>query len=403
MKKNISIIANFCRPFDGRVDGRFLYLAEMLSGDGNKVELITSDFMHGRARYKDAPASQMYKSKLTYVHEPAYYHNVSLKRLFSHFVWGKNVSKYLNSLEKPDCVYCAVPSLTAAFLTSKYCKKHKIPFIIDVQDLWPEAFALAIKSRFLQRILFAPMFWVADSIYNSADLVLAVSETYKERALEKNKKCRDSLCVYLGNNGAVFDEAKEKYRVSRQDNEIWLCYIGTLGYSYDIPCVIDALKLLENNKELKKKVRFILIGDGPLRVRFEKYAGEQKVNAEFVGRKPYEEMVGLLCSCDIAINPIVKNSAASIINKVGDYALSGLPVINTQECQEYRDLLDEYKCGINCRVGDSEQVASAVQYLVNNEGVRKEMGVASRRLGEERFDRRKTYRKIVASISAGIN
>ena len=130
MKKNISIIANFCRPFDGRVDGRFLYLAEMLSGDGHKVELITSDFMHGRARYKDAPASQMYKSKLTYVHEPAYYHNVSLKRLFSHFVWGRNVSKYLKSLEKPDCVYCAVPSLTAAFLTSKYCKKHKIPFII---------------------------------------------------------------------------------------------------------------------------------------------------------------------------------------------------------------------------------------------------------------------------------
>ena len=383
--KVVRIVANFCLPFDGHIDGRFLYLAEMLSGDGHKVELITSDFMHGRARYKDAPVSQMYKSKLTYVHEPAYYHNVSLKRLFSHFVWGRNVSKYLKS-----------------FLTSKYCKKHKIPFIIDVQDLWPEAFALAIKSRFLQKILFAPMFWVAASIYNSADLVLAVSETYKERALRKNKKCRDSLCVYLGNNGAVFDDAKEKYRVSRQDNEIWLCYIGTLGYSYDIPCVIDALKFLEN-KELKKKVRFILIGDGPLRVLFEKYADEQKVNAEFVGRKPYEEMVGFLCSCDIAINPIVKNSAASIINKVGDYALSGLPVINTQECQEYRDLLDEYKCGINCRVGDSDQVASAIQYLVNNEGVRKEMGVASRRLGEERFDRRKTYRKIVAAISAGIS
>ena len=50
--KTIIIIANFCRKFDGTVNGRFLYLAEMFAKGGFRVELITSDFDHGTKKYK---------------------------------------------------------------------------------------------------------------------------------------------------------------------------------------------------------------------------------------------------------------------------------------------------------------------------------------------------------------
>ena len=109
----------------------------------------------------------------------------------------------------------------------------------------------------------------------------------------------------------------------------------------------------------------MIIGDGPLREKFTCYANEKEIYAEFTGRLSYEKMVGLLCSCDIVVNPINKGAAQSITNKVGDYALSGLPVINTQECEEYRML------------------------------IRLQMGKQSRVLAEERFDRRKTYESIV--------
>ena len=78
------------------------------------------------------------------------------------------------------------------------------------------------------------------------------------------------------------------------------------------------------------------------------YADQKKVLASFMGRKSYEEMVGIMCSCDLVVNPIVKGAAQSITNKVGDYALSGLAVINTQENPEYRELIEQYGCGINC-------------------------------------------------------
>ena len=81
------------------------------------------------------------------------------------------------------------------------------------------------------------------------------------------------------------------------------------------------------------------MGNGPLQEVFEAYGKEKEVNCDFTGRLSYGEMVGKLCSCDIAVNPIRAGSAGSIINKVGDYAASGLPVINTQESVEYRKLV----------------------------------------------------------------
>lgn len=393
--KDVCIIANFCLKFDGKVDGRFLYLAEMLAGEKFRVELVTSDFAHGIKCYKEPPVPA-YNSKLTYVHEPSYRRNISVRRLYSHWRWGRNVRKYLKKREVPDCVYCAVPSLTAALEAAKYAYKHRIPFIIDVQDLWPEAFGLAIKSHFLQKMLLWPMKLLADAVYKRANRIVAVSETYKDRALSVNRKVHDGLCVYLGNDGKVFDEAKEKYRVKKPENEVWLCYVGSLGYSYDIPCIIDALHLLKAKEErLQSAIKFVVIGDGPLREKFANYAKEKDVCVDFVGRLPYDKMVGLLCSCDVVMNPIKKGAAQSITNKVGDYALAGLPVINTQECPEYRSLVKQYGCGINCGIGNAKEVAEAIKILVSDQRKRDAMGKASRRLAEDRFDRSKTYWRIV--------
>lgn len=396
---DIVIIANFTRRLDGEREGRFSYLADALAVRGHQVELIISAFSHSNKAKRPEPRRDLYCFKITECSEPGYKKNVSVGRLYSHWIWGRNVYKYLNSIEKPDVIYCAVPSITVAKLAAKYCQKNEVKFVTDVQDLWPEAFCMSIHNRMLQK-LFLPMQHRVNKAYAASDLAVGVSDTYVNRTLSVNKKGARGLAVFLGNNGALFDEGVGKYKVERRGDELLLCYIGGQKDSYDIPCVIDAMSLVEKDIDFHQTVRFVLIGDGPFRERFERYAKEKDINCTFLGRKPYVEMAGLLASCDICINPIMKGSAASIINKVGDYALSGLPVINTQESPEYRTLIEEYNCGINCDCSNAEQVAEAIKKLASDKGLREQMGENARRLAIERFDRRNTYHKIIEAIES---
>jgi glycosyltransferase involved in cell wall biosynthesis len=249
----------------------------------------------------------------------------------------------------------------------------------------------------IKRAMLYPLKVYADAIYKRADKIVAVSDTYLQRGLQANKKAK-GLAVYLGNNGGVFEKYSSNGAVQRDDNELRLAYIGTLGYSYDIPCVIDAIAIVNKRHSISQPIKLVVMGNGPLKARFEEYATQKGIDALFTGTLPYSELVSRMCMCDIALNPIVKGSAGSIINKVGDYALAGLPVINTQECDEYRKAVSDRQCGINCSVGNADEVADAIELLALNPEMRKQMGAANRLFGKECFDRRHTYQAIVDMI-----
>ena len=93
-------------------------------------------------------------------------------------------------------------------------------------------------------------------------------------------------------------------------------------------------------------------------------------------------------------NPIKKGAAQSIINKVGDYAAAGLPVISTQECTEYKKIVEDYKIGYNVQNDSPEEIAEKILELYNNEELRKEYGKNNRYLAEEKFNRKTNYLKI---------
>ena len=145
----ITIIANFVRALDGERDGRFTYLAQEFFNRGYEVELVTSDFYHALKKVRPEPNYEKYPFTITLCHEPQYSKNVSIKRLYSHYVWGHNVLKYIKSCKRTDIIYCAIPSLTVASKLATFCKKNSILFVIDIQDLWPEAFLMSLPKNVL--------------------------------------------------------------------------------------------------------------------------------------------------------------------------------------------------------------------------------------------------------------
>lgn len=391
----ILIVANFTRDFSESDNGRFSYVARMLAERNINVEIVTSGFSHGaKALRKQVIAKWPFK--ITFLPEKGYRRNVCLKRFYSHYVWGKNVKDYLKTIEKPDVVYCAVPSLSGPNYVADYCDKNGIRFVIDIQDLWPEAFKMVFNVPMISSVVFFPFKHKAESIYKRADAVCAVSQTYVNRALLVNQKCKSGTVVFLGTDLDAFDSYSTEEPIMRKpDGEVWLVYCGTLGSSYDLVCVFNAMEILSKNGIRPK---FIIMGNGPQREELEQYAASKDIDVKFTGRLPYNKMCALLCECDIALNPIMHNAAQSIINKHGDYAASGIPVISTQENEEYRTLVDDYKMGFNCVNGDSADIAEKIELLIQDKELRTKMGANARKCAEEKFDRKNSYNALVSVI-----
>lgn len=394
---DILILSHFCGDFSAGDNDRFFYLAKLLAGQGHAVEIVTSSFYH-TTKAQRGPLPGTGAVKVTLLPEPGYPKNVCLRRFASHHAWGKNVEKYLRERRKPDVIYCAVPSLTGPLAAADYCRKNGVRFVIDVQDLWPEAFEMVVHILVVSDVGFAPFRAMANRIYAAADAVCAVSQTYVDRALKVNRKCSSGCAVFLGTELAAFDGNAAVHPVTdKPEGALWLGYCGTLGASYDLTCVFDAMVLLR--KQGKPLPEFIVMGDGPQKAEFEEYARKQSLPVRFPGRLPYPEMCGVLTACDIVVNPITHGAAQSIINKHADYAACGLPVLNTQECPEYRQLVESYGMGFNCANSDAAGLADKLSCLMDDPALRRTMGQNARRCAEERFDRKNSYQALIEAIT----
>lgn len=61
-----------------------------------------------------------------------------------------------------------MPSLSVGKRLAAYCKKHGVRLVVDVQDLWPEAFEMVFHVPVLSSVIYAPLKWQADYIYRHA-------------------------------------------------------------------------------------------------------------------------------------------------------------------------------------------------------------------------------------------
>lgn len=388
---DILIIAHFTDPSRGS-NNRFRELAHVLSRRGAAVELVTSSFDHQSKTQRDLESEETTPFSITHIQEPTYSANISLGRIRSHVVMARNLAEYLDTRATPDVIYCAMPSDAVASVANEYAELRGVRLILDVQDLWPEAFEMVLKPRPLARWALTPLRIRANQIYRKADGVVTVSDTYSDRVREA--RGGKVSTTYLGTNLKAFDtfaaSPRSEEKSEHPEAPIRLAYVGTLGHSYDLPVVFDAIRNLTREKQ---NVELHVMGSGPLEEKWRADTKDLSKEVIFHGLLAYPEMVSLLNSCDIALNPIMPGAAQSIVNKVCDYAAAGLPVVSTQECEEYRHLLQEFQAGISCPPNPGA-VATALKQLIADPELRQNMGEGSRRLAERHFDREVTYERL---------
>ncbi|MSS44347.1 glycosyltransferase family 4 protein [Anaerosalibacter bizertensis] len=397
--KKVWIVAPFSNIKMVGVRNRFQYLANRLHNEGMDVTLFTSDFRHGKKTHVSSDIVKEYPFKVKLIHEPGYEKNVSVKRALSHKRFGDNLKKQIEKIEEPDIIYAAYPTMSSSYIAGKYAKENDIPFIIDIQDTWPESVSSAIDTeKLIIKTLMWPFTKFANRIYSMADIVFGVSETYAKRADVKGTKCKEFISVYIGAELEKFDNVKyDEDEIMKSQDDIWITYIGTLSHSYDID---TAIKIFAELKEYKN-IKLNILGSGPDEDKLIKLAKELNVynkNVYFYGFMEYEKMVAILKKSDIALNAIKSSAKQTITNKLGDYVSAGLPILNSCQEKEVIDLVNNKELGINYTPGDVYSLKNAILNMIEDKKGMEKYSRNSRLLAEKYFDRKESYKVIVAKI-----
>ena len=326
----------------------------------------------------------------------SYKKNIDPRRELSNIMFSTKVARILKErIVDYEAVYCSIPPNNIGKVVGAICRKNNIPFIVDIEDLWPEAMT-TIFNKAVQ-VLTKPYFFDAEKTYKYADGVVGTSEEYTSRAWKNNGRAIPNRTVYVGTDISAFDEevSNNISDVVKSEDEFWVIYTGSIGHSYAIDNIVKAANQIKNSN-----IKFKILGDGPLRTECEQLANKLKCdNIQFLGYVSHPLMAAYLSRADITINSFAKGVAQSIVNKVGDYLASGKPMINTLENKECCTLITKNNVGINVPAENPDELVKAIELLYSSKDKCEEMGVNARRLAENKFDRKTSYREILELIS----
>ena len=332
-------------PPEGARPQRYWLMARAFARAGHTVTLWSSDFSHARKAPRALAPGARWEGdgfRLVLVPTPPYPRNVCLRRILSHRAFARNLRK-LAELEpqRPDLVIASLPPLASAAALADFCRARGIAFVVDVMDAWPENFARVVPSWTL-----APLRARARRIYRSAQGVSAVAARYLELAKSYGAQCP----THLAYHGILRKQARPVFA----EGAFRLVYAGTMGKSYDLETVIDAVREMSD-------VELDLAGTGPkeaaLRTRAEGCA-----RIHFHGYLGEEELCALLARANAGLVPMFDDSCVGVPYKLADYVAAGLPVVNTLHGETER-LLAEHGAGVTCPAGDARALCAAVADL----------------------------------------
>ena len=391
---------------------RFRFLSELLAREGFAVDLITSSFQHWEKAQRDCSKAcyQDLPYRIVFIDEPGYTKNLDLGRILSHRVAAKNLRAHFERTAGTyDLIYAEIPPNDVARACAEAANALHIPFVADINDLWPEAMRMVVDVPVVSDLAFYPFARDAKRVYQLLAAAVGTSDEYAARPAKDREKPYPHATVYVGNDLASFDAGAREHAadVNKPAGELWVTYAGTLGASYDVITLVEAADLLERKRLTQAAakgadpalalppVRVKVLGDGPDREKLEARAAELDAPVDFLGYTAYDLMAAYLCASDITVNSLVTSAAQSIVTKIGDYLASGNPMINTGSSPEFRAKVTSDGFGVNVEAEDAQALADAIEKLAEHASLRKIMGAKARAVAENEFDQPRAYREIV--------
>ena len=365
-------------------------LAKALAERGHEVTWWISDFVHRSKTYR---ASGIINDPLLPpgvrvigVHSTPYARNISWQRIQYEKNYGIELVRLAENESMPDMIVMGDPALFFSRSILDYKEKIKCKLVLDVIDLWPELFTVALPKwlKPLSQLLFMPLYKRRRALVNACDGVVAVSRDYLSAALFGQTKEMPNSVVYWGIDIDDYDTAEVNCKLDcelfefRKKFKLTLIYAGTLGDAYDMNIIIAAIK--RANKQ-NLPVGFIIAGDGPRKQDFVQMTEQYASNLKFLGALPATDIATIYRNGDVGLMTYVPGSTVAMPIKFFDYLAGGLVILNSLE-RDVREIMAATEIGLNYRPADLDDFMKNVEKLASDEDGLSRLKRNSRKLVE---------------------
>lgn len=313
---------------------------------GYDVIYVTSDFDHmTKKRY----CFNEYKNSKQ-LHVISYKKNLSISRILSHLMFSYKTF-YMLLACKPELVYVEVPNNSLVKSSAKYKKINNAEIIVDIFDMWPESMPVKTKNMIVNR-----GFNIWRNFRNKnlkfADQIWIECDYYRE-LLSAQKINLPMETKYL-----TLENAETSIETKVSEDEIDLCYLGSINNIIDISLIEKIVSELAKNK----RTRIHIIGDGERKDEFLEILKQNSIEIIDHG-KVYEidKLQEIFNQCWFGVNVLREGLAIGITMKSISYFRGGLPIINTVQGDTSR-FVEECNIGINV---DRHDVKSCVSRILN--------------------------------------
>ncbi len=362
-RRVLIIVENLPVPFDRRVWQEATTLREA----GYQVSVICPTEKGYEKKYEIIDGIYIYRHSLPIEGAaPIGYVREYMVALFWEFVlaWRVFLTRgfdVIHACNPPDNI----------FIVALFFKLFGKKFLFDHHDINPELYEAKFGKRgFLYKITVFLERWT----FKTADVSIATNESYRRIAIERGGM--NPKRVFVVRSGPDLNRLKILPPLDRlkRGRRYLVGYVGVMGKQEGIDYLLRAVRHIVHEVR-RTDIHFGLVGGGTELEEMKNYAKTLSVDeyVTFTGRVPDREMLEMLNTADVCVNPDVANEMnnKSTMNKIMEYMALGKPVVQF-DLTEGR--VSAQAASLYAQKNNEVELAEKIIQLVDNPTLRAKMG-----------------------------
>ncbi len=387
-KRVLILVENLPSPFDRRVWQE----ATTLRDAGYLVSIICPTGKGYEKKYEQIDGIDIWRYNLPAEAEGALGYLLEYSAaLFWTFLLSLRI--FLN--KGFDVVHaCNPPDLF--FLIGGFYKLFGKKFVFDHHDANPELY----EAKFGRRdFLWKAMCWLERMTFRCADVSIATNNSYRRIAIERGGMAPER--VFVVRSGPSLERLKivPTQEELKKGKKYLVGYVGVMGKQEGIDLLLQSVQYIV--KRGRKDIHFGLVGGGTSLEEMKQLAADLGVAdyVTFTGRVPDAELLAMLNTADVCVNPDVANEMNDIstMNKIMEYMSLGKPIVQF-DLTEGR--FSAQQASVYARRNDPVHFAVKILDLLDNPEQRTRMGEFGRRRVQEELEWRYEAPKLLAAYAA---